>query len=203
MLYPTGLKIAPNISKEGIYTDFPFDREGNETSPELTAKWDTGLVNLSAIVPQYNITMQTQNIGFFYSSQYPDEVKFVYRDFPIFGEESYRAGMATECAEEQGHFWDFHDRLFVRLIENEGTPLNDETFISYADELDMDTEAFTECMATDRYAEEVLADYQAAQDYGLRGTPGFVINGVVQAIGAQPFEVFQQIIEAELALLDS
>ncbi|MBN1565571.1 MAG: DsbA family protein [Anaerolineae bacterium] len=131
--------------------------------------------------------------------EYPDEVKFVYRDFPIFGEESYRASMATECAEEQGYFWEFHDRLFQRLTENEGTPLNDETFISYAAEFDMDTEAFTECMATERYADEVLADYQAAQNYGLRGTPGFVINGVVQAIGAQSFEVFQQLIEAELA----
>ena len=109
--------------------------------------------------------------------------------------------MATECAEEQGHFWDFHDRLFYRLTQNEGTALNDETFISYAADLDMDTDAFAECMATDRYAEEVLADLQAAQNYGMRGTPGFVINGVVQAIGAQPFEVFSAIIEAELEKL--
>jgi protein-disulfide isomerase len=130
---------------------------------------------------------------------YPDQVKFVYRDFTIFGEESVRAAMAAECAREQGHFWDFHNRLFDRLTQNEGTPLNDETFISYAAEFDMDTEAFTQCMATDRYADEVLADYQAAQSYGLRGTPGFVINGRVQSIGAQPFEVFQQLIEAELA----
>jgi protein-disulfide isomerase len=134
---------------------------------------------------------------------YPDQVKFVYRDYPIFGDDSVRAAMAAECAEEQGHFWDFHNRLFDRLTQNEGTPLNDETFISYAADMEMDVDSFSECMATDRYAEEVLADYQAAQSYGLRGTPGFVINGVVQSIGAQPFEVFSALIEAELAKADS
>ncbi len=131
--------------------------------------------------------------------EYPTQVKFVYRDFPIFGEESLRAAMATECAEEQGRFWDFHNRLFDRLVENEETPLNDETFISYAAEFEMDVDAFSQCMATDRYYDEVLADYQMAQAYGLRGTPGFVINGRVQSIGAQPFEVFSALIEAELA----
>lgn len=43
---------------------------------------------------------------------YPDDVKFVYRDFPIFGEESARASMATECAEEQDAFWAMHDMIF-------------------------------------------------------------------------------------------
>ena len=55
--------------------------------------------------------------------------------------------------------------------------------------------------ASNRYQDEVTNDFQAAQAYGLRGTPGFVINGVVYAIGAQPFEVFSDIIDGELARL--
>lgn len=134
---------------------------------------------------------------------YPDEVKFVYRDFPIFGEPSLNAAMATECAEEQGKFWEMHNRFFDRLTSNEDAPLDNDTFITYAGELGMDTEAFEECLVSERYADEVLADYQAATSYGLRGTPGFVVNGVVQSIGAQPFEVFSALIEAELAKLES
>jgi protein-disulfide isomerase len=130
---------------------------------------------------------------------YPTEVKFVYRDFPIFGDDSLRAAMATECAEDQGKFWEMHNRLFDRAVNQEQVSLSQETLVSYAGELGMDTRSFGECLSSDKYREEVLADYQAATDYKLRGTPGFVINGVVYAIGAQPFDVFDGIIRSELA----
>ncbi len=132
---------------------------------------------------------------------YPTEVKFVYRDFPIFGEDSLRAAQATECAEEQSpdKFWAMHDRLFARLISGDSTPLSQETLVSYAQELELDTRSFAECLSSQRYRDEVERDYQAAVSYGLRGTPGFVINGVVYPSGAQPFEVFDQIIQSELA----
>jgi protein-disulfide isomerase len=130
---------------------------------------------------------------------YPTQVKFVYRDYTIFGEESLRAATAADCANEQGKFWEMHNRLFDRLENQENTPLNDDTFISYAGELGMDTTAFSECLTSERYVNEVLADYSAAQSYGLQGTPGFVINGVVYTMGAQPFQVFDGIIQSELA----
>jgi protein-disulfide isomerase len=130
---------------------------------------------------------------------YPNDVKFVYRDFTIFGQESLRAATAADCANEQGKFWEMHNRLFDRLENQENTPLVDETFVSYAQELGLDTAAFSECLSSDRYVNEVLSDYQAAQQYGLQGTPGFVIDGVVYTIGAQPFQVFDGIIKNELA----
>jgi protein-disulfide isomerase len=132
---------------------------------------------------------------------YPEDVKFVYRDFVIFGDESLRAAAATECANEQDKFWDMHNRLYDRLNNREEAPLSDETFISYAEDLGMDTSAFSECLTSERYVEEILNDYRAAEAYGLRGTPGFVINGVVYPIGAQSFEVFDGIIQAELSRL--
>lgn len=130
---------------------------------------------------------------------YPTEVKFVYRDFPIFGDDSLRAAMATECAEDQDKFWEMHNRLFDRAVNSEQTALSQETLVSYAGELGLDTRSFGECLSSEKYLNEVLADYQTAQSYQLRGTPGFVINGVVYAIGAQPFEVFDGIIRSELA----
>lgn len=134
-------------------------------------------------------------------SNYPNEVKFVYRDFPIFGEDSLRAALATECAREQDRFWEMHNRLFTRLNTREDAPLSEETLVSFAQELGLETRSFSECLSSQRYLDEVRLDYQTAQTYGLRGTPGFVINGVVYAIGAQPFEVFDQIIQSELARL--
>ena len=129
---------------------------------------------------------------------YPTQVKFVYRDFPIFGEDSFRAAMATQCANDQGKFWEMHNRLFEREVNQEQTPLSEDGLVAMASTLGLDTSTFSECLSSQRYYDEVVADYQAAADYGLRGTPGFVIDGVVYTIGAQPFEVFDQIIQAEL-----
>jgi protein-disulfide isomerase len=134
---------------------------------------------------------------------YPDQVKFVYRDFPIFGEDSARAAMAAECAEEQGKFWEMHNYLFDTHNAAEPVTMDQSTLVSIAGELDMDTDAFSECLSSERYMEEVLNDYQTAQQYGFRGTPGFVINGVVYTMGAQPFEVFDRIIQSELELVDA
>ena len=131
---------------------------------------------------------------------YPEQVKFVYRDFPIFGEDSARAAMATECAEEQGQFWEMHNTLFDGIASQE-LALDEDSLVSAAGDMGMDAEAFRECLATERYLDEIIADYQAANTFGFRGTPGFVINGQVHAIGAQPFEVFDSLIQAELAEL--
>jgi protein-disulfide isomerase len=130
---------------------------------------------------------------------YPNEVKFVYRDFPIFGEDSARAAMASECAEEQGMFWNMHNKLFEGVASQE-LSLDEDSLVSLAGDMGMDSAAFRECLSSERYLDEIAADYQAASSYyGFRGTPGFVINGQVYAIGAQPFDVFDELIKTELA----
>jgi protein-disulfide isomerase len=130
---------------------------------------------------------------------YPNQVKFVYRHFPIFGDDSVRAAMAADCANDQGKFWEMHDRLFTRLENQEQASLSEDTLVSYAQELGLDTRSFSECLSGQKYLNNVINDYQTAQSYGLQGTPGFVIDGVVYTMGAQPFEVFDNIIKSELA----
>jgi len=134
---------------------------------------------------------------------YPTEVKFVYRDFPIFGDDSVRAALASQCANDQGKFWEMHNRLFDHAVNQEQTSLSQETLVSFAEDLGLDTRSFAECLSSEKYLDEVQADYQTAVAYGLRGTPGFVIDGVVYTIGAQPFSVFDGIIKAELAKQES
>ena len=68
----------------------------------------------------------------------------------------------------------------------------------YAAELGLDTDAFNDCLDTDKHAAEVQEDAQDAQSYGVGGTPAFFINGELVS-GAQPFAAFQQVIDAALA----
>lgn len=130
---------------------------------------------------------------------YPDEVRFVYRDFPIFGDDSVRAAMAAECAADQDMFWEMHDRLFAIHSEESAPTLSQETLVGFAGEIGLDTDEFETCLVEERHLEEIIGDFQTAQAYGFRGTPGFVINGVVYSFGAQPFEVFDAIIQQELS----
>lgn len=126
---------------------------------------------------------------------YGDRVRFVYRDFPLdsIHPEARPAAQAANCAYEQGVFWEYHDMLFS--MEQE---LGREAYLEYASRLDIDQDAFNECIESERYQAEVQGDFEFAAQLGVRSTPTFFINGIA-VVGAQPFDVFQQVIERELA----
>jgi protein-disulfide isomerase len=130
--------------------------------------------------------------------QYIDtgQVRFVYKHFAILGPESNRIAEATECVAEQGQFWEYHDQIFADQTTVRST-FNDSKLTDLASELGLDTTAFNECLASGRYTNQIQRESQAASAMGLRGTPGFLINGIFVS-GAQPFEVFQQVIEEQL-----
>ena len=126
---------------------------------------------------------------------YPDQVRIVYRDFPLksIHPNAAPAAEAANCAREQEAFWEFSGRLYSGEYE-----LSQDTYLLIAEELDLDTDAFEECVDSGRYVDEVEADYQYAGNLGVRSTPTFFLNGL-PIVGAQPYEVFQDIIEKELA----
>ena len=95
-------------------------------------------------------------------------------------------------ANEQGAFWQFHDLLFS------GGDFSDEIYAEYATDLGLNVQKFQECYASRRYSQEVIDDYQYASQLGVRSTPTFFINGI-PVVGAQPYDVFVQVIEQELA----
>ena len=64
-------------------------------------------------------------------------------------------------------------------------------------DLGLDSAAFDECLDTGKYTEQVQLETQTARQIGVTSTPAFVINGVA-VMGAQPFTVFEQAIEAEV-----
>lgn len=124
---------------------------------------------------------------------YGDYVYFVYRDFAILGPESINAAIASECADDQNAFWTYHDLLFANQSN-----LSRQTYINLAEDLDLDVAVFTTCLDSEQHLDEVQADSVTVQQLGMTGTPTFFINGIYVS-GAQPFELFAQIIEEELA----
>jgi len=154
---------------------------------------------------------------------YPDEVKYIHRDYPIFGDVSVKLAISVDCALEQDKFWEMHE-VYLALFEDfdpesmeHGQPPepgdnggHDARFDYYTDEqiLELaqtagveDLDRFSTCLSEERYVEEVYGDYQIGVAIGIQGVPFFVINGKAVS-GAQPFEVFQQVIEQSLEEAD-
>ncbi|MBU1120325.1 DsbA family protein [Candidatus Micrarchaeota archaeon] len=119
---------------------------------------------------------------------------FIYRDFPLgFHQFAQKAAEATECADEQGKFWEMHDKIF----ENQDA-LDEASLKKYAEEIGLNSGEFNSCLDSGEMTSEVQKDLSEGQTYGVSGTPSFFINGRT-LVGAQPLSAFEQIIEDELA----
>jgi protein-disulfide isomerase len=127
-------------------------------------------------------------------ANYPNQIRFVYRDLPLpMHPEALPAAEAANCAGEQGAYWKYHDALFSMEYG-----LSREAYEKYATDLGLDLKAFTACLDSHRYQDEVQADASDAASVGINSTPTFVVNGRV-LIGAHPFANFQAVIDEELA----
>lgn len=126
---------------------------------------------------------------------YPDQVRLVYRDFPLYSihANAEAAANAANCANEQAQFWGFHDLLFSSQLS-----YSRQAYETFAETLGLDMGAFQTCLNEERYVSEIDADYQYATGLGIQSTPTFFVNGIA-LIGAQPFEVFKQVIDMELS----
>jgi protein-disulfide isomerase len=124
-------------------------------------------------------------------------VRFGYQHFAFLGPESQWAAEASECASEQDAFWAYHDVLFERQSgENRGA-FSQDNLKQFAAEAGLNADSFAACLDSGKYASVVQSETAGAQALGVNGTPAFLVNGR-PLVGAQPFEVFQQVIEAEL-----
>lgn len=120
------------------------------------------------------------------------KVRFGYIHFPFLGPASTLAAQASECAAEQDAFWDYHDLVF----ENQDS-INATRLKELAGDLGLNQQTFDACLDSGKYEAVVNSQGEFSQSIGVRSTPSFLINGQ-PLIGAQGFEVFRQVIEAEL-----
>jgi protein-disulfide isomerase len=125
---------------------------------------------------------------------YPNKIRFVYRNLPLVSlhPEAFPAAVASRCANEQNAFWPYYEKIFS------GEDMGQAVYIKYATDLGLDVTAFQSCLASDRNNAFIQADSDFAVSMGVQSTPTFFINGLA-VIGAQPLEVFKQVIDKELA----
>jgi len=135
------------------------------------------------------------------------KVNFVFRDFPITGihPNALPASLASECADDQGKFWQYNGILFTNQDSWKNLDVSSVsmTFQEYANELGLDVSEFSSCLTTVKHSQEVNKDLQEGQNYGVAGTPGFFIGneklGYVIVEGAKPYATFEQVLNSQLS----
>jgi protein-disulfide isomerase len=126
--------------------------------------------------------------------RYGDKVSVVYRHFPLpMHAQAHRAAEASQCANDQGGFWAFHDALFA-----DQKAWTDDDLKGYAKSTGLDVKRFNKCLESGQHVATVDDDMAAGHRAGMGGTPGFYINGIVVS-GSRPVEEFAEIIDRELA----
>lgn len=121
------------------------------------------------------------------------EVRLEWRDISILGEDSTRAALAAAAAAEQDRYLEFHELLFADLEAR-----SPEQLTALAEQAGMDTEQFAADLNDPDVLAEVQRNMEEAQRLGLQSTPSFVVAGT-PVVGAQPAEVFVDLIEEALA----
>ena len=107
-------------------------------------------------------------------SRYPNDLRFVYRHFPLTEKHphAWRAAEAAEAAGAQDRFWEMHRLLFV------GYPrLGEEDLRDYARQLYLDMVQFEAALVQHTYADRIKRDVESGKRSGVTGTPTYFING--------------------------
>lgn len=130
------------------------------------------------------------------------KVKMYFKDFTIIGQDSVTAANAAHCAQEQGKFWEYHDTLYSNWSgENTGwvSPTN---LAQFAKQVGLNQDQFNQCMTQSKYIPTIRNSVSDANNLGLTGTPDFFImgpdNSVTKVVGAQPYQVFDEIFKSKL-----
>lgn len=138
---------------------------------------------------QHNSTMDK------IADEFKNQVAIVYRHFPLsFHPQAQKAAEASECASEQGKFWEMHDKIFEA---NAADNMSVSVWKQYASDLGLNTDQFNSCLDSGKYAAKVRQEENEGAAAGVKGTPATFINGQLVS-GAVPYEQFKSIIEQSL-----
>jgi protein-disulfide isomerase len=125
---------------------------------------------------------------------YPNDVRVVFRHFPLsFHSHAQKAAEASECAADQGKFWEMYEKIFDL---NESRTMSVANFKQAATEIGLDRGQFDPCLDSGIKATRVAEDYTEGEAAGVQGTPATFINGELVS-GAIPLESFLEILSLE------
>jgi protein-disulfide isomerase len=124
---------------------------------------------------------------------YGKDVRIAFKQNPLpFHNNAGPAAEASLAANDQGKFWEMHEKLFANQNALERDKLE-----GYAKDLNLNLAKFKESLDNNKHKSVIEADQKAARDLGASGTPSFFINGR-SLRGAQPFDAFKTLIDEEL-----
>lgn len=124
------------------------------------------------------------------TNKYANDILFIYRNYPVKGDNSAMMAQVGLCANEQGKFWQVHDKLFM----NQGQMTNSEDFKKVVLSAGLNWTKLQACVDSAKYRDMVLADMADALDLGVLGTPTFFVNGT-KLEGAVTLDNWEQIIK--------
>lgn len=123
--------------------------------------------------------------------------KFAFRHYAFLGQESTDAALASECANEQGKFWEYHNYLYEHQAgENQGAFAKDK-LKGFAATLGLDSAKFNNCLDSNKYQKNIDQDLKEGGKVGVNGTPATFVNGILIS-GAAPYADFKTQIEKAL-----
>jgi len=128
---------------------------------------------------------------------YKDDLQITFRQFPLpFHNNAMPAAIAAVAAQEQGKFWQMHDKLFANQQALAVADLE-----KYAQEIGLDMAKFKAAIDNPKTKTAVEADAKMGSSFGVGGTPSFFINGHSFS-GAYPLESFKKAIDEEIKKVD-
>lgn len=123
------------------------------------------------------------------SLKYKNDIKFIWRDYPVYSESSAALALIARCAGEQGLFWPMHDKLF----QNQGV-IELDGLIALANQIGANTERLRNCVQKQKYLPQITKDLADGKSFNISGTPAYFINGY-KIEGDIPYETVVKIIE--------
>ncbi len=124
---------------------------------------------------------------------YPNEVKFVYKEFPLvtIHQNALNASKAALAAQKQGKFWEMHDKLFANQ-----RALTPDNIKQYAKDIGLDTNKFEQDMNSPEVQKAIDDDTKLAQQSQVNGTPSLFVNG--KRVMNRSFDGLKQMIDEAL-----
>lgn len=132
-------------------------------------------------------------------SDYGDKVLFVFKNLPLdFHPQSNNASLAAECANEQGKFIIYADKLFANQ-DTWGKTQGTQSFKSMAQQIaGMNIAQFNQCLDDKKYQDKIDRDKEEAKSFGVSGTPAVFVNDQFKN-GAIDYNTLKAAIDGELA----
>jgi protein-disulfide isomerase len=121
------------------------------------------------------------------------DVKIVFYDMPILGPDSLESAKWSLAAKKQDKYFAFHQKL---MLHQGGK--DESTFKKLAEEAGLDAGQLAKDKNDPSIEEEIKTHIKMAQELGIQGTPGFMINEKIFR-GYIPYEVMQKTIADERA----